>query len=362
MNKNILLLLFTLCFSQFYYAQITITDSDMPNVNDVITYSITTDPQGQDPVLTGANYSWDYSLLQSTTQRSDTFVSVISTPIAYQFYFNNGILYSSWKASYALKGVDIGIPQVPITDVYNFYKKSSGEYSNVGFGSNINGIPSSTRNIPVDVEYVFPLNYGNTNVSNSEFGISVPTFGFYGQSLERNDSVDGWGALTTPYGTFNCLRVKSILSKIDTTYIDVVSFGTTIARPEEIEYKWLANGMSTPVLKIVTNNGNITSIEYQDSLSTVGINEVEQLTNISVFPNPTRNYVSITLNSKLSTKSSMLVKDNLGRVVAEQNYNLVHGKNILLIDFVKYNINPGIYFIEILVDEKIYTNKVLFTE
>lgn len=361
MNKTTLLFLLILPFCQLNYAQITITDSDMPNVNDVITYSITTDPQGQDPVLTGANYSWDYSLLQSTTQRSDTFVSVTSTPIAYQFYFNNGILYSSWKASYALKGIDIGIPQVPITDVYNFHKNSSAEYSNVGFGSNINGVPSSTRNIPVDVEYVFPLNYGNTNISNSEFGVSVPTFGFYGQSLERTDTVDGWGTLTTPYGTFDCLRVKSVLSKIDTTYIDFVSFGTTIARPEEIEYKWLASGMSTPVLKIVTTAGNITTIEYQDSLSTVAINEQEQLINISVFPNPTRNYVSITLNSTSSTKSLMLIKDNLGRIVAEQNYNLEYGKNIVLIDFIKYNINPGIYFIEFLIDEKIYTNKVLYS-
>jgi hypothetical protein len=362
MNKATLFFLLILPFCQFNYAQITITDADMPSVNDIIIYSLTNDIQGQDPVLTGANYTWDYSLLQSTSQRLDTFETVSSTPLAYQFYFNNGFLYSTWEASYAMKGIDIGVPQVPITDVYNFFKNSSAEYSNVGFGSNINGVPSSTRNIPVDVEYVFPLNYGNTNVSNSEFGISVPTFGFYGQSLERTDTVDGWGELTTPYGTFDCLRVKSVLSKIDTTYIDFVSFGTTVTRPEEIEYKWLANGMSTPVLKIVTTGGNITTIEYQDNLSTVGVAELEQIKSINFFPNPTKDYLSITFNSLKSSSIDVEIKDINGKMIGTESYAVAEGDNLMLINLLKYNLTKGMYFIETTIDSKKYSTKILFTE
>jgi hypothetical protein len=362
MIKNILFYILILSFFQISKAQITITDADMPLVNDVINYSITNDIQGQDPTLTGVNYTWDYSLLQSSSQRSDTFETVINTPLPYQFYFNNGFLYSSWKASYTLKGIDIGIPQVPITDVYNFFKNSGAEYSNVGFGSNINGVPSSTRNIPVDVEYVFPLNYGNTNVSNSEFGISVPTFGFYGQSLERVDTVDGWGTLTTPYGTFDCLRVKSVLSKTDTTYIDFVSFGTTISRPEEIEYKWIANGMGTPVLKIVTTGGNITTIEFQDSLSTVGGKELEQINSINFFPNPTKDYLSITFNSLKSSLITVEIKDINGKIIGTESYSVGRGKNLMLINLLKYNLTKGIYFIETTIDSKKYSTKILFTE
>lgn len=362
MIKNLLLYILVLFFFQISKAQITITDLDMPVVNDVITYSLTNDIQGQDPTLTGTNYTWDYSFLQSTSQRSDTFVAVTSTPLAYQFYFNNGILYSSWKASYALKGIDIGIPQVPITDVYNFYKNSSSEYSNVGFGSNINGVPSSTRNIPVDVEYVFPMNYSDTNVSSSEFGVSVPTFGFYGQSLLRTDTVDGWGTLTTPYGTFNCLRVKSILSKIDTTYIDFVGFGTTVARPEEIEYKWLATGMSTPVLKIVTTGGNITNIEYQDSLSTVGVADLKQINSINFFPNPAKDYLSITFNSLKTSSINIEIKDINGKIIGTESYAVTKGKNIVLINLLKYHFTQGIYFIETTINEKKYTEKFIFNE
>jgi len=362
MKKRFLLSLIVLLFSQGLFSQIAITDADMPNVNDIITYSNTLDAQGQDPVLTGPNYTWDYSALTYTTQSSDTFVTVSSTPVAYQFYFNNGILYPTWKASYALTGIDIGIPQVPITDVYNYYKKSSSFYSHVGFGAKISGVPSSTRNIPVDEEYAFPLNYGNTHQSNSEFEVSVPTFGVYGQALERIDTVDGWGQLTTPYGTFDCLRVKSILNKTDTTYIDALGFGTTISRPEEIEYKWLANGMGTPVLKIVTNLGNITSIQYQDSLNTVGLEGIDQLTSINVFPNPTQSYVSINFTAKSSENVPFIIKDNLGKMVVQEKFNVVSGKNMVLLNLLKYNIKSGIYFLQFAIGEKTYNQKIVFNQ
>ena len=362
MKKILLVCSLSVLFNQFVIGQITVTDADMPSVNEVLLYSVTLDPQGQDPTLAGANSVWDYSALTYTTQRSDTFVSVTSTPLAYQFYFNNGILYSSWKASYALKGVDIGIPQVPITDVFNFYKNSGSQYSNVGFGSNINGIPSSTRNIPVDVEYVFPLAYGNSNVSNSEYGMSVPTFGYYGQSLERKDTVDGWGVLTTPFGTFDCLRVKSTLTKVDTTYIDLIGMGTLIPRPEEIEYKWLSNGMSTPVLKIVTTSGVISNIEYQDNPSTVGVDELETAIDMSIFPNPTKDYLSINFNSKVITKAQVEIKDYTGRLIGTELFNVLNGNNVFLINMLNYKLVEGVYFLNIKIDEKVYSRKVMFNE
>ncbi|PJA07855.1 MAG: hypothetical protein COX70_05360, partial [Flavobacteriales bacterium CG_4_10_14_0_2_um_filter_32_8] len=67
-------------------AQITITNNDMPNVNDTFRLSTTNNIQGLDPVLTGTNYSWNFSTLVPSSQRLDTFFSVSSTPLAYQFY------------------------------------------------------------------------------------------------------------------------------------------------------------------------------------------------------------------------------------------------------------------------------------
>ncbi|PJB14449.1 MAG: hypothetical protein CO118_08385 [Flavobacteriales bacterium CG_4_9_14_3_um_filter_32_8] len=336
-------------------AQITITNNDMPNVNDTFRLSTTNNIQGLDPVLTGTNYSWNFSTLVPSSQRLDTFFSVSSTPLAYQFYFNNIILYPNHKASYAIKGIDLGIPQVPITEVFNYIKNSSSAYDNVGFGSKINGVPSSTQNNPVDREYTFPMNYNDNHNSNSVFGMSVPTFGYYGQSVERIDTVDGWGTLTLPNANYTVLRVKSILHKIDTTYIDQFGFGTTIPRPEEIEYKWLAVGTGIPVLKIITNAGNVTQIEYQDIDLNVSVAEINEINGLKLFPNPAKNFITIDFESTIAGSVKVKLKDVLGKDIATiYTNNLAAGNNKLLIDLARHSIQSGIYFVELSIDNKEY--------
>ncbi|MBL4594348.1 MAG: T9SS type A sorting domain-containing protein [Flavobacteriales bacterium] len=362
--KKIISLLLLGFLSIISFAQITITNSDMPSSGDTIRLSTTNDIQGLDPVLTGTNYSWNFSTLTPNTQRVDTFFSVSSTPFAYQFYFNNAILYPNHKASFALKGIDIGISQVPITEVFNYIKNSSSAYDNVGFGANISGVPSSTQNIPVDREYEFPMNYNDNHISNSEYGIAVPTFGFYGQAMERMDAVDGWGSLVLPNGTYNVLRVKSILNKVDTTYIDLVGFGTTIPRPEEIEYKWLAAGKGLPILKVITVGGNVTQIEYQDNYVAVLVEEINKINNVTIFPNPTQNHLVIDFNVGVSGALKINLKDILGKDVGLiYNNNITSGNNKVLIDLTQHSIQSGIYFVEFMIDGKqYYTEKIVVAE
>ena len=364
MKKQSILFILS-CLSNLIFAQITITTADMPLVNDTFRLSETNNIQGLDPELTGTNFTWDFSTLIPTTQRMDTFFSVTTTPFTYQFFFNNLFLYPNHKASYALTGQDIGIPQVSISEVFNYIKNSSSAYDNVGFGSNINGIPSSTQNTPVDREYNFPMNYGSNHASNSEFAISVPTFGHYGQTLDRNDTIDGWGSLTLPNGTYDVLRVKSILNKVDTTYLDLLGFGATIPRPEEIEYKWLANFKGLPLLKVITNGGVVTQIEYQDDpLIVSSVIESNKIDNVTIFPNPTKNHLVIDLKLNFSGNLKVNVKDILGKNVAVVYTNRIgSGNKKILIDLAKHTITKGIYFIELIVDEKqYYTQKIVVVE
>ena len=336
----------------------------MPSSGDTIRLSETFNIQSLDPVLTGTNYSWNFTSLIPDAQRVDTFFSVSSTPLAYQFFFNNIILYPNHKADFATRGVDIGIPQVPITEVFNYIKNSSTAYDNVGFGSNISGIPSSTQNIPVDREYEFPMNYNNSHIVSSAYGISVPGFGYYGQSLTRTDTVDGWGSLMLPNGTYNVLRVKSILNKIDTTYIDLVGFGSTIPRPEEIEYKWLAAGKGLPMLKIITVAGVVTQIDYQDDFTNVSVEETNKINTVNLFPNPTKNHLVVDFKSKIVGNLQVALKDVMGRNVGVvYRNNVAVGSNKVIIDLTQHNIKSGIYFVEFLVDgEQYYTEKIVVTE
>lgn len=349
------------------FAQITITSADMPVVNDTIRLSVTNNIQGQNVVSTGANYVWDFSMLTPNSQKIDTFFSVTSTPFAYQYFFNNVILYGSHKANFAKRGQDFVMPPIipiplSITEVFNFSKNSTSKFENVGFGSKISGIPSSTQNIPIDVEYMFPLNYNDSNFSSSKFLINIPTIAAYGQSMDRNSVVDGWGSLILPMGTYNVLRVKSVLTKVDTFYIDTLGFGTNFNRPQEIEYKWLANGMSMPVLKIITTAGIVSSIQYQDTVQVVGINELQVLNNFSVYPNPTKEVVHVMFNSKKSESLTYSIKDISGKIILTKSFKTLQGKNHIMIDFAQQNISKGVYFIELTMVEEVVTHKIIYSK
>jgi len=366
--KKLITLLALSIVTVYSFGQITISNADMPAVNDTFRLSITLDAQGLDPLLTGTNFSWDFSTLVPDSQRVDTFYTVSSTPFGYQIFFNNIFLHPNYVANYAINGPEINIPQSPVTvtEVINYIKNSSSGYENLGFGANINGIPSSTQNNPIDVEYVFPMDYNDNHISLSEFEISVPGVGFLGEDLERIDTVDGWGTLTLPNGTYNVLRVKSILHKVDTIYLaQPFPFGIVVPRPEEIEYKWLAAGTGIPVLKMISNAGVVAQIEYQDDFLVVTeVKEVNKINNVTVFPNPTKHHLVIDFKSAISGNLTINLKDVLGKNVGViyQNFS-PKGTNKLLINLAQHSIKPGIYFVELLVDDKAYyTEKIVVVE
>jgi hypothetical protein len=297
MKKFITLCAFLISLNAF--SQITITNADMPVANDTVRLSTTFDQWSIDPTLTGANYTWDYSFLTETTQELDTFFAVTTTPFAYQFFFNNQILYPSHKASFATRGIDFDLfGVVTMTNVFDFFKVDAGQYSNVGFGANINGIPASVRSIPVDTIFKFPLDYTDTYTSHGEWIMSIPNTFTYGQRKVRDVNVEGWGTLITPLGTFQTLKVKMDIDIIDTLSVDSLSINFSFPRPTATEYHWLANGYNVPLLQINTSFGNITTIKYQDSLRTnLGIPEEESL-NIITYPNPTSDYLVVQSDGK----------------------------------------------------------------
>ena len=98
--KKIITLFTLVLTATITFAQITITDVDMPSVNDTIRLSLTNNIQSIDPALTGTNYSWNFSTLTPTTQRVDTFFAVSSTPFAYQLFFNNQFQYRDFSESW----------------------------------------------------------------------------------------------------------------------------------------------------------------------------------------------------------------------------------------------------------------------
>ena len=345
-------------------AQITITKADMPVANDTFRISTATIIGIPDPTITGANYTWDYSTLMPTIQNKDTFFTVSATPFAYQFYFNNSFLYPNYKANVAHKGDNVNFfGQVTLTSVFNYYKSLTTQYTHLGFGANINGIPTSVKYDSVDVLYHFPLNYLNTDSGVFKYLVNIPTIGSYGQRTKRVNNVEGWGTVITPFGTFQCLKVRSTLYVTDTIYYTNFSQGFKFSHTD-YEYKWLVNGKKIPVLQINKAGSAITSVTYLDSLRSgvpqVGIieNSVNEISFIA-YPNP----VSDQLNINYSLEKPASVKIELLNVVGQSISTFVDQKQTEGNYSYRFDTNAingkGFYFLKTTVDGKCKLQKVV---
>lgn len=308
---------FTVC-TFLTQAQIVVTDADLASQGDTVRFSTTTDQWGIDASETGTNHTWDFSFLANPqSQKLDTCADVGSLPIAYQFYFNNAILYPNWKASFAIRGQDISIfSMFSMTNVYDFYRNSSSKYQNVGFGANINGIPASVRKNPIETVYSLPMSFGDSFTNYSEYVVSIPTLGEYREKKWKSVEVDGWGTLVLPIGSFPVLRVKSVVNIVDSVYVDMLGFTLENPRPAQIEYHWIGQMKDLPLLQINADSasGVITQIRYQDiHHSLTGINEqaAQQLTN--VYPNPVSDQFNVVADELILTLN---IYDVAGRQVS----------------------------------------------
>lgn len=258
-------------------AQITITNSDLPQIGDIFIYDLSNDLLSEDFSLTGASYTWDYSTGTSSNVDTVSVVSVGSTPLAYQYYFNNQWTQPDYYSDYAQPGQDINaFGQVTITERFDYFGINSNSLEMKGFGAKVNGVPASVKYDTIDQLYPFPMTYGMAAHNSVGYYLaSVPNMGTYGQWIRREVTVDGYGSLTTPNATYaNTIRVKTVLLQTDTVYVDQFAFGQTFDRPEETIYEWFTNTEKTPIMRVVIRNNQATEAKYLLEI-TSGTEELE---------------------------------------------------------------------------------------
>lgn len=299
-------------FFGFVQGQITITQTDMPSAGDIPSRWNTTVTQFDD-ADTGPSHVWDFSTLQPQLETADTCVTVSSTPILYQFFFNNPFIYPDHDADYAVRGQDFDFQLLQLTDVYDYFKRDANGFDNVGFGANINGVPASVQRLPVDHVYALPLNFGDAGTSPSNWEVEVPGVLFFRQEQVRENLVDGWGTLYLPTDTFQVLRVKSVLSRTDSIYVNQFMFGFSLPEPEAIEYKWLADGMDVPVLQVNTVAGVATTARFWYDPASLGVGREEKALAFELYPNPADHHVSVRFDA--GEERSLEVVDLSGRVL-----------------------------------------------
>ncbi|MBI2967054.1 MAG: T9SS type A sorting domain-containing protein [Bacteroidetes bacterium] len=364
--KSFTLTVIFLFFLTAVKPQVSIMQSDMPDVDDTFRISSADLLQLDTTLLkldsTGANYYWDYSWLVRDNQRVDTFYSPWFLNLVYNYYFTNPFDQDHFS-TYALHVPDMdfggGMYQFQLTDVYDFYRETSGGYYNVGFGAKINGIPQGFPYDPTDEIYDFVVEYGNTTTSYSYWEAEAPSgmFGIdftYGRKMTRKNYADGWGMLITPADTFNVLRIKSVMEITDTVYNDSIGFGYGFDRPDLIHYKWLSKNSGVPVLLVEAEDAMlgpaVNRIEYYDPwINPIGFDEIAAQENgrLILYPNPASGktiFVKNTLGILAGDDLQYEIHDFTGKTVSAGKVTC-HLTNTFVVDCQA--LGAGIYSVAI---------------
>jgi hypothetical protein len=358
--KKIVALLFFCLYGMNSYSQITVTNADFASAGDTARFSTASPMSAVDLTLTGANYTWDFSFLQPVSQDVDTFLSVTSTPFVY-------VLVFGLSSNVAKKGFDLSaLPAVPVSDIYNFYNRSSNNYRQTGFGASVSGITTPLSFNSPDIIYDFPVNFGNIDSSDSDYSLAIPGLASAVGSQRRVNTVDGWGSVTTPYGTFNALRIKSTITGEDSLFLDTLGQGFAAPRPLTREYKWLANGQDIPVLEIVTSElvagvETVNSIRYKDSIRTTGLNAIPYLSGEpALSPNPSRNHdVLATIDLKQPAVVGIFIRSIEGKLLDQKSVDLNSGKQNILVKSSSLSLSPGVYLVSFVVQNEQFTTRMV---
>ena len=353
--KKIDLLSVILLFPAFIFAQITINQDDMPQSGDTIRFSKSVDVGILNYQETGNDFTWDFSTLVPFNQTVDTFVSVSETPWLYQLVF-----LTSSNLAQKLNGFDF-IPGFDITNSYEFYKNSSSDYRDVGVGITINGAPIPNKFNSPDIIYRFPLVVGSVDSSTSSYAMDIPSLGYASGWKKRTNYVDGWGTLTTPYGAFETIRVRSDVIQHDSIYLDSLGFGFPIDRVYT-EYKWLGDGYGEP-LCTVTDDGIAPTVTYIDSLRNlfVGVDERISADNgFRVFPNPSNGEFTIEFDLKENSDVKVELYNAAGLKTADLFNDRFLGKSFKRkYNISKYNLKEGLYFVIVRLGDRVYAEKLV---
>lgn len=336
---------------------ITITRADMPRptstspLPDSVLYTIVLGSAMTAQNTGGANATWNIGWPTGVVAYQN-FVAMTSTPLIYQLAF-----LSCDYAQPLVNGGNFGTGTLSNAFEYMNYTTSNTRLESKGFGADIL-IPGQTIAIPLaavysspDVIYKFPITYGDMDSSNSAFNVSLtlPTIGAIEvkRQQKRVNSVDAWGSLTTPAGTFDVLRVTSNIDRMDSTILSIISLGIP---SQTVEYKWLGAGKKIPVLQI---NGTIAAGNFTPTTTTfwgegpasVG-NSLNSDNAFSIYPNPAHDFCSVETNLNQNSDLKIEIVSMTGQRVGHFEFkNIAAGKNAVQIPVM--GLSAGNYAIRV---------------
>jgi hypothetical protein len=330
-------------------AQITLTKNDFASPGDTVRIS-QTDQTSTDYSLTGPSFTWDFSNLNATSQFLREFTSIGFSPVQLTF----GVAAASaYQASYFIPENTLPIDQVngflpvTLTDPRSYQKSTIDSITKVGYSIKIEGFDVAFKSDTIETKYKFPMTYQQVFTTNGYTLIDLsPAADFKVKQLRYvTSTVDGYGQLILPFGTFEVLRVKREIYEIDSIYQSFFGTPSWFGAPpfQTTEYEWIGQNKNDVLLKIIANNANgaeqIQAIEYQDMYLGLDAGLNENNFQVSAYPNPTTNEIQV---SSASVLKNVSLVDSKG-LMLEKKLNV----DSLSLTFDLETYSSGIYFLNL---------------
>ncbi len=244
-------------------SQITITQADLPAINDTLRYSIATPLGGYDFQTTGEDYFWDFSGINLQSQGLEDYRSVSSINFLMGIFFGSGTMALSITDMLPLEDFD-----VDVENFYAVYHKNAQQFTQDGFFFIFSGLPVPLKYNQKDFVYKLPLSMADTDSTAFSGTLSLGDTVHFERKGYRINEADGWGIVQTPYGEFESLRIKTTLYESDSLYWASFPQPVVLERTT-VQYKWLAQGEKLPVMeanymKLGDENEVFLGVRYRD--------------------------------------------------------------------------------------------------
>lgn len=315
--KRILTLLISLCTLWSMEAQITINSTDIIPLGVKAIQTVDTLPDASVTEGGTGMQTWDYTILKDQQESDFEFILPSATPFADEFP----------NADLAAQSDSLG---------YLYFSFNDQAFKIIGTRAHFEIDSATSFDISVRINpgqslLRFPTTFGNSYDETTLQSIVVPGaligFPFDSVRLEtttkRSVSIDAYGDLSTPVGSYEVIRSSELNQAWDSTYILFAGIwqlvdGSAIPDTSYNYNFWTnTNGLGFPVVQVEYEpEFDAYSVTWLKSILTAD-KEVLKGPALELYPNPTTDFLNIRFENSLN--GSVEIFDMNGKLVISQS-------------------------------------------
>jgi hypothetical protein len=263
------------------------------------------------PGGSGPNQVWNFTTLSNyVITENTTVVSVASTPNGNQFGSSN-LAMTNDNANYL------------------YFNKSAQAFTTQGYSGDLLGTGTINAQFAPDLTlHQFPRTFGTSFSDTYVIDVTVPgaainplinQIHFKRTSIVK-DTTDAWGQITTPFGSYDVLRIHTMESYVDSVWAQPLfpptwSLVSTSADTTH-SYSWVGKGGKLAIAEMSFDTLGLPKIFKWTELPGIGVGMEESSVEIlEIYPNPCKTELTLRTQEK-KVGSEFSIMNALGTVVS----------------------------------------------